>query len=372
VLEGLDGIDWASLTHAYGRATDVPRQIRALVCADDELRATAIRQLGANIYHQGSRYEATTAAVPFLCEVLGDRSAQGKDAIIDLLVRIATGYPESHLPRGPNMDGLREYIASGLAEAALEWILDAYDAVLACVPRIEPLLCDGDDRVRSAATFALAWFRERASTSAPMVRAQLEQEQHPELRANAMLALALIDGYRQEHADSGLFAGTARGGGSNVVTTAAAIALATVEGGRVPEDVLALLVRAVQEGDVHAEGLRWNNGDLSGYAAIMLRSIGAESVDHVASPLCAALSMSSGMQALNLTSVLLGIVFSGSQPPERRAIDLSATERRILLALAKNEAAWRVGGHPHASFALLMRDHGLPGSAAELAAFLGA
>jgi hypothetical protein len=64
VLEGLDDVDWTSLTHAYGPADDVPRCIRALASRRKKKREKPLWELFGNIWHQGTVYEATAAAVP--------------------------------------------------------------------------------------------------------------------------------------------------------------------------------------------------------------------------------------------------------------------------------------------------------------------
>lgn len=62
-LAGLSSVDWASLRHAYGSAADVPDRLRALAAAGG--REQALGALYGNVFHQGSRYEATAPAVPF-------------------------------------------------------------------------------------------------------------------------------------------------------------------------------------------------------------------------------------------------------------------------------------------------------------------
>ena len=59
MLEGLDKIDWSKLTHAYGAASDVPDLLRRLASGDGEERKAAIFAFHANIWHQGTVYEAT-------------------------------------------------------------------------------------------------------------------------------------------------------------------------------------------------------------------------------------------------------------------------------------------------------------------------
>ena len=43
MLEKLDNIDWKSLRHAYGAATDTPENIRNLASEDKDVRLDAIK-----------------------------------------------------------------------------------------------------------------------------------------------------------------------------------------------------------------------------------------------------------------------------------------------------------------------------------------
>jgi hypothetical protein len=68
LLDGLDRVRWAKLRHAYGSAEDVPHQLRAI--AENTRRMDeAVEALFSNIFHQGTVYQATTHAVPFLIEL---------------------------------------------------------------------------------------------------------------------------------------------------------------------------------------------------------------------------------------------------------------------------------------------------------------
>ena len=70
MLEGLDAIDWSSLTHAHGPATDVPELLRSLLSEDPDVRLQALAELVEKIWHQGTVYPASAAAIPFLFELL--------------------------------------------------------------------------------------------------------------------------------------------------------------------------------------------------------------------------------------------------------------------------------------------------------------
>ncbi|MGW0792909.1 hypothetical protein ACWD04_33060 [Streptomyces sp. NPDC002911] len=62
-------LPWAGLTHAYGSAADVPGCLRRLAGGDDEEAAAALSDLYGSILHQGSVYEATAHAVPYLARI---------------------------------------------------------------------------------------------------------------------------------------------------------------------------------------------------------------------------------------------------------------------------------------------------------------
>lgn len=69
MLEGLGDVNWSSLEHAYGPATDVPDNLKALVSGNARAARAALQELGGSLLHRGSIYEATTAVVPFLAEI---------------------------------------------------------------------------------------------------------------------------------------------------------------------------------------------------------------------------------------------------------------------------------------------------------------
>lgn len=98
MLETLDAIEWSSLTHAYGKATDVPGVLRSLLSTDQKERRQAISMFYSTILHQRTVYSATAAAVPFLYELLTTPDVQDKSEIAHLLTQIAVGvgYLEVH------------------------------------------------------------------------------------------------------------------------------------------------------------------------------------------------------------------------------------------------------------------------------------
>lgn len=68
-LDSLNSRDWSELQAAYGLATDVPEQLAALISEDAARRAAAVEGLYGTVWHQGTVYEATPLAVPYLSVV---------------------------------------------------------------------------------------------------------------------------------------------------------------------------------------------------------------------------------------------------------------------------------------------------------------
>lgn len=128
MLAGIDEVDWKSLRHAYGRATDTPRLIKSLY--DAEKCGRAVDDLAASIQHQGMSCDATAVAAPFLAMVAADPAAPGRGGALNLLVN----YSDSTRMCLLWMDrSSRRKARSALAE---------------CVPLLLPGLEDEDPWVR--------------------------------------------------------------------------------------------------------------------------------------------------------------------------------------------------------------------------------
>lgn len=82
MLEGLDKINWAKHKGAYHLKEKLPVYIRDLASSDTERRNKAFRDIGEEINHQGSIYDATPYVVPFLIELLAIDAVQGKDRLL--------------------------------------------------------------------------------------------------------------------------------------------------------------------------------------------------------------------------------------------------------------------------------------------------
>ena len=205
MLEKLDDVPWAQLNHAYGPATDVPEQIRNLAHPDANTRSEAMDELCGNIVHQGTRYEATPYAVPFLYELVEDRRVASRREIIALLVYIAIGYEELYLPDGVGPDTFRGELERARAKetteepsrreqyiAGLEAECDCYDAVRNGVSTLLHLFDDDDEQLRPFLIHALAWFPDYAAQSLGKLHRHLSVARDDADIANTLLSIGLL------------------------------------------------------------------------------------------------------------------------------------------------------------------------------------
>ncbi|MGZ0205170.1 HEAT repeat domain-containing protein [Streptomyces sp. RM1] len=383
---GLDTVDWSALTHAYGPADDLPGLLRDLCSADERQRHKALHELYGNIFHQGSRYPATAAAVPFLARMAADPALPDRSALLELLAALAIGYDEAHLPGGVAVADWRADVEEARAQdpaavraeydawveaaaddkdrrmrafrrdmydhdrhlAAVTAELGAYDAVRGEIPALLPLLGDADAAVRAATAHLSAWFPEAAGESLPRLLALLDEEDEPAVLATALVAVGLLgDGDHAADRDR------ERGGGPEavarlrpflaagepVVRWAAATALARlgatgVEGAVGPR-VLAELVAVAEESETGLPHVPFHDGDLRGYSAASLTLLAdrfpAEALDAVTD----ALAATTGPASFAVASAALRLAFGEPGPDGPGAFTaLTEPQRRLVRALA--------------------------------------
>ncbi len=169
MLKDLDAVPWATLRHAFGAATDVPRLIRALASADRQQRQTALKELFACLLHQGSVSEATALAVPFLFELLQSPTTPERNWLAFLLASIADG--KGYLKLHTNLDEQRWRKLLAERGTTLEAELEREDAVVRgvhaevgrAVQLLVPYLTDSQPEIRAAVARALGQYPARAA-----------------------------------------------------------------------------------------------------------------------------------------------------------------------------------------------------------------
>ncbi|MFB6395488.1 HEAT repeat domain-containing protein [Polymorphospora lycopeni] len=393
-LKALDEIDWTGLEHAYGPAGDVPDQLRALAATDPSEVDKSLHALYGNIFHQGSRYQATAYAVPFLTGLAADPATTGRDEILSLLASIAIGYDESWLPDGlpilehrAELDRLRatdpeterarvaawveaaadesertsrEFEASlfdpQLVTANQQWAVDAYDAVRADLPHLLPLLGDADADVRTACAYLLGWFPEDSATLGPALLDRIREDTSPVVRGTALIAYGLLAGPAAADVVAAL------DDPAPVVRAAAAIAAARL-GAADSDRVVAVLVETMTaEATTRRNRLPFLDGNLPGYAALALAQP-TQHVDRAVDAVLTVLPTTAPYPAVPLVSALLGAVFpDGRVAPGTPFGGLTDRQRRAVAGLAAADFAWH-GGQPGTTYVNLnevVRAYGLP------------
>jgi hypothetical protein len=87
------GIDWSTVNACYGPATSVPALLRQLASPLSSERSDAISELWGWLCHQGTVYEASAIAVPFLFDAAKklELPRADRDQLLALVVHIGLG-----------------------------------------------------------------------------------------------------------------------------------------------------------------------------------------------------------------------------------------------------------------------------------------
>jgi HEAT repeat protein len=319
VLEGLDEVAWGRLQHAYGPARDVPDQLRALRSPDPGQRERALWSLYGNIFHQGTRYEATAHAVPFLLELLADPATPDRHDVLGLLTSIAIGY----------------------------------DAVRAGVRLFATVATDADPALRTAAGYAMAWFPEEAATSAPAL-GRLAGDADELVAATAIVALGLIGRDRPD--DTGTDP-------RPLVRLAGAITQVRVRGPDAGAEAVEELLAWTRRADTKREGFPFLHGDVGGYAAQALPKAGAGHDEAAFDALLERIPLVSGLEALPVVGEALRRAFPDGLPAGTPFREPSTAQRRLVRALADSPSTWQWDEMQFANFSSLVGEYGLPNSA---------
>ncbi|MFC0031944.1 hypothetical protein ACFFMM_20715 [Micromonospora chaiyaphumensis] len=400
MLRDLDGIDWASLTHAYGSAEDVPALIRDLRSSDAEVRGAAMYELYGNIYHQGTRYEASALAVPFLLELVADPTTPARHEVIQLLSCLAVGYSPYHIPAGGFPVGsLRNDLAQVPEETWRRWsqamrdwyevvrtgqrqpppltrselrlierryALATYDAVRAGVPLLSACLTDADAQVVGEAIHALAWFSEEWASIRPRLLVIASDDQRPaSIVGGALIALGLVGGALTQPVADLLDRNLA--GPDPDLRWAAAVAWAQLGGAQVPGPAIAELRRWAVDRRPDAAETIWGASP-SHVALEVLDAFAAPVAGEVRSDLvAAALAEQPTSNWHNHFNVVLARAFPRMEPDHRRGFaELTAAQRAVVAWLIDNPQVFGPSG-PQGP----LRQHGLPTTHEALRAYAG-
>ncbi len=121
-LQALDNTDWSRLHHAYGRATDTPGHLLALLQDDAESRKAAMSHLWSAIVHQGTPWTATKPAALVVAGLLADDRIDRGDSLRASLLSFLVAVAEAPNQAGGNIEELRR-----MAEFDIDPFLDSDD-----------------------------------------------------------------------------------------------------------------------------------------------------------------------------------------------------------------------------------------------------
>lgn len=148
-LSELGEVDWTQLKHAYGSAEDVPDQLRAVAAGDQE----AFSDLYGNLWHQGTVYQATAYAVPFLIGLLDVGNAE----VLHPLACMAQGYSYHDVHQMYDDPAQRADPAyQAVIARELRWVKAVRAAVVGGVPVYRRFLSDPNPEYRELAANLLA------------------------------------------------------------------------------------------------------------------------------------------------------------------------------------------------------------------------
>lgn len=122
IMVGLDEKIWTELTHAYGRAGDIPDLLRALRKAPEPTNAAKSEPwftLWSSLCHQDEVYDASYAALPHIVEIACQASGPIDFSFFQLPAAIEISRNNG---RGPN-------VPLKLAEAYYAGVANMMDAV---------------------------------------------------------------------------------------------------------------------------------------------------------------------------------------------------------------------------------------------------
>jgi tetratricopeptide (TPR) repeat protein len=413
VLDGVEQVPWDTLHHAYGSAEDVPDLLRLLLSDDPDVRDDAFEQLYSNIWHQGTVYEASGYAVPFLLRMLADERTPDRLSVLHLLSSLAEGssYLAVHHREGDAHFDWRRLLAEKgedfdtELQKELDGVRAANEAVAEGVDLLFGLLedVDADAELRQQALATIAVLPGRAAASVPRLCALLPATVDPPLRTG--IARALHDLMDDSRASQRICADLLRGDEPEAVRLIAAVALLTRAGERAPEQAVTVVLDALRELGMlrHQSGApaedraawqaiahrfypAWGAGpiefSLDGLIALggepartaLLRAVrllhDSEDAERAASVLLGLVCndgrrMSSGMAySRDKQTGRRKIDYWGTpKPPPHQAHELTVTQREVLAALVDHDPLWE-----HQSN--LLELYGLPTERAALRAML--
>ena len=270
-MDQLDQIPWQNLHHAYGSAKDVPDWIRGLREPKSKSNSgydneAPLDHLFASICHQGTIYEVTSYAVPFLIELVQDETVPNREGILSLLEAIASGTSylvshESFLRKFPvpkiGTPGTEEFKRKKKTE--IEWVKRSRDEIEKGFDIYVELTRHETDLAHAAASL-LARIESRATEVLVILQRMLEREKRELYRAGLILLIGQVAGDSNDVWNIYRAAATSE---SVVEQRAAALVVATIHEAELEPPFREAVIEAICDEDLFDErfdGIPWDWG----------------------------------------------------------------------------------------------------------------
>ncbi|PQO42074.1 hypothetical protein [Blastopirellula marina] len=342
-----NSIDWKNLKQGYGYAKEVPSQLAMLAEGSPEQQEEALFSLWESLYHQGSRFEASPFAVPFLWEILATADVPLQHQLIDFLQGLAVGLGEEFLPRGYDLELEKQRTESG------EWPClfenePARDCYLAVQEKSETFIEFLDPSVhpetRLSASFAIPHFAEHlARFQGDISRHALRETDFMQLQG-LVLCFGMLGRHAQETPDTAWLVDWVTTHSCPTIQVCASIALATIYESGTPDvarnKLFTALAQAWDLATARPGGNWWNEGDLLGYAATVLPMLGEKYRVESTFVLSEALEKLD-VCTFAIPETLLDLLFPASRPDGTwKVTDLDGLQRNCLARLLRTRH-WR-------------------------------
>jgi len=240
MLEALDNFDWSQVTNCYGRSRHIPEAIRELLSEDALVREIALRALWGVLEHQGTVYEASALAAPFLLEILADPQTQDKRQLVHFLAHLGC--------RGLYLGHWYQDLQTRLIlqdtdgdNVLLRWEEDTHQRFREKLYIFLPLLSDPDPAIREEVAFLLAAFPEDRAMLLPPLMTQLQAEKNELVQCSLLLCLGYLLAPTPDA--SQLLLHYLEGGKTDLIQFTAARSLCTLLKERTPEKVVRVLFK---------------------------------------------------------------------------------------------------------------------------------
>ena len=142
----LAAVPWEWLHDAYGSAVDVPVHLYAAAVGQPETRAAAWWELWGNVHHQGTVYEASVHAVPFIAAMARNPKHPDRVQALSFLRELAVGDGQHASAVRDAVRPFAEALLAGapaeppLIQQALVWLLSAFPARVSEHPELVRLV----------------------------------------------------------------------------------------------------------------------------------------------------------------------------------------------------------------------------------------